>query len=195
LARPAANISPTLAGKNYRRISSLQRASAACSSMTGLARCAELQTRADNNVVRRFTSTSADRKGPVKESLRDRPDRIIIGKTRGPEALDLPDAAVTGHPGLSTIHADNCDEALTRIQRLANCAARLGPRSHRSGGAYSAIFRREEGGSLRFGNHQTIVRERPSKRPAAKGSMRVKQFAAITSQMINHKTKLFWLGK
>jgi Flp pilus assembly CpaF family ATPase len=85
---------------------------------------AELQLR-PGNVVRRFTSTSADLKRHVKESLRDRPDRIIIGETRGPEALDLLDAAVTGHPGLSTIHADNCDEALTRIQRLAGCDEQL----------------------------------------------------------------------
>jgi len=81
---------------------------------------AELQIRA-GNVVRRFTSHSADLKRHVKEALRDRPDRIIIGETRGPEALDLLDAAVTGHPGLSTIHADSCEEALTRIQRLAGC--------------------------------------------------------------------------
>jgi Flp pilus assembly CpaF family ATPase len=81
---------------------------------------AELQIR-PGNVVRRFTSKTADLKQHVKESLRDRPDRIIIGETRGPEALDLLDAAVSGHPGLSTIHADSCDEALTRIQRLAGC--------------------------------------------------------------------------
>ena len=85
---------------------------------------AELQIRS-GNVVRRFTSKSADLKQHVKEALRDRPDRIIIGETRGPEALDLLDAAVTGHPGLSTIHADSCEEALTRIQRLAGCGAAL----------------------------------------------------------------------
>jgi type IV secretion system protein TrbB len=84
----------------------------------------EIQAR-PGNVVRRFTTKDADLKRHVKESLRSRPDRIIIGETRGPEALDLLDAAVTGHSGLSSIHADSCDEALTRIQRLAGCDERL----------------------------------------------------------------------
>jgi pilus assembly protein CpaF len=76
-------------------------------------------------VIRRFTTKDADLKRHVKESLRSRPDRIIIGETRGAEALDLLDAAVTGHSGLSGIHADSCDEALMRIQRLAGCDERL----------------------------------------------------------------------
>jgi Flp pilus assembly CpaF family ATPase len=84
----------------------------------------ELQPR-PGNVIRRFTTADADLKRHVKESLRARPDRIIIGETRGAEALDLLDAAVTGHSGLSGIHADSCDEALTRIQRLAGCDERL----------------------------------------------------------------------
>jgi Flp pilus assembly CpaF family ATPase len=61
----------------------------------------------------------------VFESLRDRPDRLIIGEVRGPEALAMLDAATTGHPGLSTIHADSCGEALTRVRRLAECGAGL----------------------------------------------------------------------
>jgi Flp pilus assembly CpaF family ATPase len=84
----------------------------------------EIQPRL-GNVVRRFTTKDADLKRHVKESLRSRPDRIIIGETRGAEALDLLDAAVTGHCGLSSIHANSCDEALTRIRRLAGCDKRL----------------------------------------------------------------------
>lgn len=84
----------------------------------------ELQIR-PGNVVRRFATKAADLRRHVFEGLRDRPDRLIIGEVRGPEALAMLDAAVTGHPGLSTIHADSCDEALTRVQRLAGCEAGL----------------------------------------------------------------------
>jgi len=80
----------------------------------------EIQPRA-GNVVRRFATPGADLKRQVFESLRDRPDRIIIGEVRGNEARDMLEAAATGHPGLSTIHADGCDEALRRLARLAHC--------------------------------------------------------------------------
>src|ERR1700732_3142443 len=82
---------------------------------------AEIQPRA-GNVVRRFATAGADLKRQVFESLRDRPDRIIIGEVRGSEAKDMLEAAATGHSGgLSTIHANSCDEALTRLARLAQC--------------------------------------------------------------------------
>jgi type IV secretion system protein TrbB len=84
----------------------------------------EIQPRA-GNVVRRFATKSADLRRHVFESLRDRPDRLIIGEVRGPEALAMLDAATTGHSGLCTIHADSCDQALTRVQRLADCDERL----------------------------------------------------------------------
>jgi Flp pilus assembly CpaF family ATPase len=81
----------------------------------------EIQARS-GNVVRRFATAGADLKRHVFESLRDRPDRIIIGEVRGSEARDMLEAATTGHAGgLSTIHANSCDEALTRLARLAQC--------------------------------------------------------------------------
>ena len=81
----------------------------------------EIQAR-PGNVVRRFATSCADLRRHVFESLRDRPDRIIIGEVRGPEARDMLEAAATGHSGgLSTIHANSCDEALTRLGRLAEC--------------------------------------------------------------------------
>jgi type IV secretion system protein TrbB len=81
----------------------------------------EIQPR-PGNVVRRFATAGADLKRHVFESLRDRPDRIIVGEVRGPEARDMLEAAATGHSGgLSTIHANSCDEALTRLARLAQC--------------------------------------------------------------------------
>jgi len=81
----------------------------------------EIQAR-PGNVVRRLATGGADLRRHVFESLRDRPDRIIVGEVRGPEARDMLEAAATGHSGgLSTIHANSCDEALTRLARLANC--------------------------------------------------------------------------
>jgi pilus assembly protein CpaF len=55
----------------------------------------------------------------VRASLRHRPDRILVGEVRGPEAFDLLQALNTGHLGsLSTIHANSAEQALTR---LAHC--------------------------------------------------------------------------
>ncbi|MGA9116044.1 MAG: ATPase, T2SS/T4P/T4SS family [Bacteroidota bacterium] len=52
-------------------------------------------------------------------SLRMRPDRIIIGELRGPEALDFLQAMISGHGGsLSTIHADTPEDALERLATL-----------------------------------------------------------------------------
>jgi len=80
----------------------------------------ELQPR-PGNVVRRYATPGTDLKRHVIESLRDRPDRIIIGEVRGNEAHDSLEAAATGHPGLSSIHAGSCDQALARLARLAGC--------------------------------------------------------------------------
>jgi pilus assembly protein CpaF len=56
----------------------------------------------------------------VRNALRMRPDRIIVGEVRGPEALDMLTALSTGHDGsLSTVHAGSPAEALRRIEVLA----------------------------------------------------------------------------
>ena len=56
----------------------------------------------------------------VKNSLRMRPDRIIVGECRGGEALDMLQAMNTGHDGsLTTIHSNAPDEALSRLETLA----------------------------------------------------------------------------
>jgi pilus assembly protein CpaF len=55
----------------------------------------------------------------VRNSLRMRPDRIIVGEVRGPEALDMLQAMNTGHDGsLTTIHANSARDALSRIETM-----------------------------------------------------------------------------
>jgi pilus assembly protein CpaF len=56
----------------------------------------------------------------VRNALRMRPDRIVVGETRGAEALDMLSAMASGHDGsLSTVHAGSPDEALRRVETLA----------------------------------------------------------------------------
>jgi pilus assembly protein CpaF len=60
----------------------------------------------------------------LRNALRMRPDRIVIGEVRGPEALDLLTALNTGHDGaLSTVHANSPADALVRLETLALMAA------------------------------------------------------------------------
>jgi pilus assembly protein CpaF len=55
----------------------------------------------------------------VRNSLRMRPDRIIVGEVRGAEALDMLQAMNTGHDGsLCTVHANTCRDALARIETM-----------------------------------------------------------------------------
>ena len=55
----------------------------------------------------------------LKNSLRMRPDRIILGETRGAETLDMLQAMNTGHDGsMSTLHANSPREALTRLENM-----------------------------------------------------------------------------
>ena len=64
----------------------------------------------------------------VRNALRMRPDRMVVGEVRGPEALDLLHALNTGHAGcLSTVHANGPVDALRRLAALATAAdERLG---------------------------------------------------------------------
>jgi pilus assembly protein CpaF len=55
----------------------------------------------------------------VRNSLRMRPDRIIVGEVRGAEALDMLQAMNTGHDGsLSTVHANSPRDALSRVESM-----------------------------------------------------------------------------
>src|SRR5262245_115944 len=62
----------------------------------------------------------------VKNALRMRPDRIVVGECRGPEALDMLQAMNTGHDGsLTTIHANNSQDVILRLEVLVLMAADL----------------------------------------------------------------------
>jgi pilus assembly protein CpaF len=55
----------------------------------------------------------------VRNALRMRPDRIIVGEVRGPEVMDMLQAMNTGHEGsLTTLHSNSTRDALTRLETL-----------------------------------------------------------------------------
>ena len=59
----------------------------------------------------------------VKNALRMRPDRVILGEVRGEEAFDMLQAMNTGHEGsMATIHANNPRDALTRLENMVGMA-------------------------------------------------------------------------
>ena len=87
---------------------------------------AELRLQQHHVVRLESRPASVEGKGEVtvrdllRNALRMRPDRIVIGEVRGPEALDLLTALNTGHEGaLSTLHANSAADALNRLETLA----------------------------------------------------------------------------
>jgi pilus assembly protein CpaF len=86
----------------------------------------ELQIKAEHVV--QFETRKGNRERGIKEvtirdlmesALRLRPDRIIVGEVRGPEALDLLNAMGTGHDGsMGTVHANTPEGACTRLETL-----------------------------------------------------------------------------
>jgi pilus assembly protein CpaF len=69
----------------------------------------------------------------LRNSLRMRPDRIILGEVRGPEVLDMLQAMNTGHEGsMTTIHANTPRDALTRLEHMMSMAGmQVSPRTMR----------------------------------------------------------------
>jgi pilus assembly protein CpaF len=87
---------------------------------------AELRLRQDHVVRLESRPPSLEGRGEVtiralvRNALRMRPDRIVVGEVRGGEALDLLQALNTGHEGsLSTVHANSPRDALARLETLA----------------------------------------------------------------------------
>jgi len=86
---------------------------------------AELKLHHKNVVSLETRTPDEDGKGEVtlgdliRNSLRMRPDRIIVGEVRGPEALDMIQAMSTGHKGtLAVIHGSSPQEAISRLETL-----------------------------------------------------------------------------
>jgi len=86
---------------------------------------AELQLQQDHVITLESRPPNVEGKGAVpirdlvKNCLRMRPDRIIVGECRGGEALDMLQAMNTGHDGsMSTLHANNPHECLGRLETL-----------------------------------------------------------------------------
>jgi len=69
----------------------------------------------------------------VRNCLRMRPERIIVGEVRGPEAFDLLQAMNTGHDGsMGTVHANNPREAISRMENMiAMAGLNIGPKAVR----------------------------------------------------------------
>jgi len=100
---------------------------------------AELQLRQPHVVRLETRPANIEGKGEVtqralvKNALRMRPDRIILGEVRGAEALDMLQAMNTGHEGsLATIHSNTPRDALARLENMVGMAgANLTPRAIR----------------------------------------------------------------
>jgi pilus assembly protein CpaF len=131
---------------------------------------AELRLRQEHVVRLESRPSSVEGRGAVtirdllRNALRMRPDRIVIGEVRGPEALDLLTALNTGHDGaLSTVHANSPEDALRRLETLALMAG--------LGLPHEAV--REQ---LRRGIDLVVHLER-----AADGARRVREIAEVVS--------------
>jgi pilus assembly protein CpaF len=86
---------------------------------------AELQLKQDHVVRLETRPANIEGKGQitqrdlVKNALRMRPDRIVVGEVRGAEAIDMLQAMNTGHDGsLTTVHANSSRDALTRLETM-----------------------------------------------------------------------------
>ena len=89
----------------------------------------ELQMRQDHVVRLEYRPPNIEGRGEVtirdlvRNSLRMRPDRIIVGEVRGGEALDMLQAMNTGHEGsMSTLHANSPRDALNRLETMVMMA-------------------------------------------------------------------------
>lgn len=90
----------------------------------------ELQCAAENKVPMRSVDEVIDLLELSRATMRFRPDRIIVGEVRGPEALGLLKLWGTGHPGgIGTLHAGSALGALHRLEQLVQEAVVTVPRS------------------------------------------------------------------
>ena len=90
----------------------------------------ELQCSAEDTVALRTHGQDVKLADLVRSTLRLRPDRIVVGEVRGPEALDMLKAWNTGHPGgIATVHANSAEAGIYRIEQLILEGASSVPRT------------------------------------------------------------------
>jgi type IV secretion system protein TrbB len=109
----------------------------------------ELQCPADDKVelLTKNTEPRVTMTDLLRMTLRLRPDRIIIGEVRGPEALAMLKAWNTGHPGgVATIHANSAADALRRIEDLVGEASQVIPNRSIASAINLVIFIERVGG-------------------------------------------------
>jgi pilus assembly protein CpaF len=129
---------------------------------------AELQLHQEHVARLETRPPNVEGKGAIRQrqlvinSLRMRPDRIVVGEVRGEEALDMLQAMNTGHDGsLTTVHANTPRDALTRIETMISMGATNLPEKamrqqigHPGGHAAVAYERRHQKGHEHFGDHR-----------------------------------------
>ena len=117
----------------------------------------------------------------VKHALRQRPDHIVVGEIRGPEAQDVLQALNTGHGGsLTTIHANTAQDALSR---LASCAMQAEDRLPWD------VLCRGVASAFHLVVHQ---HRRPDRSRGVSELLRVNGYDSVTGEW---KAKTLWLSK
>lgn len=110
----------------------------------------ELQCAAPDCVALRTKPDVANLAMLIRSTLRLRPDRIIVGEVRGPEALDMLKAWNTGHPGgIATLHANSAKAALYRLEQLIQEAVVSIPRRLIAEAVDLIVFIHGRGGARR----------------------------------------------
>lgn len=116
----------------------------------------ELQCAAEDTVAMRTQPGLVTLSDLVRSTLRLRPDRIIVGEVRGPEALDMLKAWNTGHPGgIATLHANSAEAGLYRLEQLIGEATHIIPNSLIAETIDRVVFIRRTNGARRV---ETMLR-------------------------------------
>ncbi|MEM6898157.1 MAG: P-type conjugative transfer ATPase TrbB [Pseudomonadota bacterium] len=111
----------------------------------------ELRCTAPNSVELRTRPRCTSLQDLVRSTLRLRPDRIVVGEVRGPEALDLLKAWNTGHPGgITTLHANSAFGALRRLEQLTLEATSRAPFELIAEAIDIVVFMSRESGTRRI---------------------------------------------
>lgn len=118
----------------------------------------ELQCAAVDTVALRTRTGFVSMADLVRSTLRLRPDRIIVGEVRGPEALDMLKAWNTGHPGgIATVHANSARSALYRLEQLIQEAVVTVPRRLIAEAIDLVVFIEGRGTARRIGSVAAVA--------------------------------------